>query len=78
MELVQRNLFQLQALEAALARPFQVLWPAVCRPPVGSGPLEAALGGDDEVVGVGIEGFGDQLLADIGTVGVGGIDKIHS
>ena len=44
----------------------------------GAGPGEARLGGDHQVVGVGVEGLGDQLLADDRAVAVGGVDEVHA
>ena len=34
------------------------------RPDAGALPREAGLGGDDQAVGVGVQGLGDDLLAD--------------
>ena len=41
------------------------------RRPAGALPREAGLGGDDQAVGVGVQGLGDDLLADERPVGVG-------
>jgi hypothetical protein len=51
------------------------------RPPVGM-PLvrtaarQAALGGDDEIIGVGVQRLGDQPLRDLGAVGVRCVDQV--
>ena len=37
---------------------------------------EPGLGGDDQTIGVGVEGLEDEPLADLGTVGVGRVDEI--
>ena len=66
VELVQRNLVQPQPLQAALARRAQVLGPAVGVPAARTRPDQAALGSDDEVVGIGVQGLGDQPLATSG------------
>src|SRR5204862_7448528 len=46
-------------------------------PLVRSGTSEAALGRDDESIGVRIERLRDQLLADMGPVRFRGIDQCH-
>ena len=68
----------LQPLEAAFAGRAQVLWPAVGQPVARTGPDHAALGRDDQSARIGIEAAGDQLLAHVGPVGVGGVDEIHT
>ena len=78
VELVQRDLLQAQPAQAALAGRAEVLGPAVGRPPPGPGAFEAALGGDDQVVGIRVQRLGDQRLADVGTVGVGGVDEVDA
>ncbi len=66
VELVEGDLLQAQPPQAALARRAQVLGAAVGGPPSGPGRYEAALGGDDEIVRIGVQRLGDQLLADVG------------
>ena len=44
----------------------------------GPVPGEAGLGGDDQVVGVGVQRLGDDLLADDRAVGVGGVDEVDA
>jgi len=39
-------------------------------------PLRPDLAHQDQVVGVGVQGVGDQLLADLGAVGIGGVDEV--
>ena len=51
---------------------------AVARPPARTGPNKAALGGDQQVVRVRVERLGDQLLADIRAVRVGGVDQVDA
>src|SRR5262245_16217103 len=43
-----------------------------------SGPSQAAFGGDQQVLGIWIEGLGDQLLADVRPVGIRGIDQVDA
>jgi hypothetical protein len=74
--LVELDRVELQPPERALAGLAQVLGAAVTRPLVRAGPKQPSLGGYQEVVGVRVEGLGDQLLADVGTVGVGRIDQV--
>ena len=55
-----------------------MLGAAVGRHWSGPGAVEAALGRDHEVVGIGVQRLGDQLLADLGPVGVGGVDQVDA
>src|SRR3981189_1997360 len=50
----------------------------VRHPAAWTRPREAALGGDHELIRIGIERFRDQTLADLRTVGVGGIDEVDA
>ena len=77
MELVEVDAVHLQAPQAALARLPQVLGAAVGRPLARPRSHETALGGDQQVVGVGAQGLGDDVLADLGPVGIGGVDEVH-
>ena len=77
VELVQRDLLEPQAAEAAFARLLQVIGSAVGRPPPGARTLEASLRGDDQVVGIRMQRLGDEVLAHLGTVRVGGVDEVH-
>ena len=52
--------------------------PGIDMPLVGAAAQEAALGGDDQSFGIGIEGFGDQLFGDVGAVAIGGVDKVDA
>src|SRR6185437_14629895 len=81
VQLVEVDPLEAEASQRALACLAQVLRAAIARPEtvlalaVADG---AALGRDDEVVRVGTERLGDQLLADLGAVGVGGVDQIDA
>ena len=76
MELVEGDLVQLQSAQAALADLPQVLGPAVGIPYPRAGPYQPALGRDDQVIGIGVKGLGDELLADVGAIAVGCVDEV--
>jgi hypothetical protein len=40
--------------------------------------LPSALGGDDEIGGVGVEGFRDEFFRDVGAVGVCRVDEVDA
>ena len=48
---------------------------AAADPVLGTGAQHSALGGDDHVLGVGVQGAADDLLVGVGAVGVGGVDE---
>jgi hypothetical protein len=78
VELVERDLFKLEPPQASLTGLDQVLRPAVGRPPSRTGALEAALGRDHEVVRVRVQGLAYEFLADVGPVGVRGVDEVDA
>jgi hypothetical protein len=80
VELVQVDPFEAKALEAGMARGSEVLGPPVGRPDrVGVAAADhAALRRDHEAVGVGVERLRDQQLAQLGPVGVGGVDQVDA
>ena len=78
MELVEIDALELQTAQAAFALLAQVFGAAIGVPHVGTRTHQAALGGDDEIVRVGVEGFGDEVLADLGPVGVGRVDEVDA
>ena len=78
MKLVEIDLIDPQALQAALARRAQMLGPAVGIPLARPRPLEPTFGRDHELFGIGVQGFGDQALADLRSVGIGGVDEIDA
>ena len=39
---------------------------------------DAALGGDDDALGIGMQRLGDQRLVEAGAVGMGGVDQRHA
>src|SRR5438132_10461354 len=59
-----------------LSHAAEVLRSPVRLPLVGPGALEARLGGDHKPLRVGVERFGDEPLAHLGAVRVGGIDQV--
>ena len=67
-----------EASQAHLALLAQVLGPAHRQPLARPLPGEPGLGGDDQALGIGVEGLEDDVLADLGTVGVGGVDEVDA
>jgi hypothetical protein len=78
VQLVEIDPLEAKAPKAGLARRAQVRRTAVGTPLVGAVPEEAALGGDDEVSRVRVQGVGDQQLRNLGSVGVGRVDQVHA
>ena len=78
VQLVQLDTLEPEAAQAALTGRAQVLRPAVRRPLVRPGSLEACLGGDHQLGRIGVEGLRDEALAHRWAVGVGSIDQIEA
>ena len=78
MELVQVDARELQSLEAPLASLAQVLGPSVRDPLRRARTQQTAFGRDDEAARVRREALRDQPLADLGPVGIGGIDEVDA
>ena len=78
VELVERDLFELEPPQTTLAGLDQVLWPPVGRPLSRSGAHEAAFGRDHEIIRVRVERLADQFLAHVWPVGIGGVEKVHA
>src|SRR5829696_1399897 len=76
MQLVEVYGLHLEPTQAALARLAQVLGATVGHPST-TRACQAALGGYDQIIRVGVERFGDQAFGDLGTVGVGGVDEVN-
>ena len=76
MQLVEVYALHLEPTQAALARFAQVLGATVGDPST-TRACQAALGGYDQLIRVGVERIGDQALGDLRTVGVGGVDEVH-
>ena len=51
---------------------------SVFNPAVGAGTIEAALGGDDEIRWIRMQGFGNDFLADPWPVGIGCVDEVDA
>ena len=78
VELVDVDAVEAEALEAAFDGLLNVRGAGVVLPDAGAVARPADLGGDDEVFGVGVERFGDELFRDVGAVGVGGVNKVDA
>ncbi len=75
------QLEQIDALDTELAQtPFalrlQSLGPAVGAPLGRRRASEAGLGGDHQMIGIRVQRFANQFLADVGAVGIGCVDEI--
>src|SRR5262249_29980365 len=51
---------------------------SIFRPPIRPAAVEAAFGGNDEAGRVRIQSFGDDFLADIWAVGIGGVNEVDA
>src|SRR5437763_10540247 len=78
MQLPEIDALQPQPAQAAFESFPQPLRPAVDRPLIRTGALEAAFRGDDETLRIRIECFGDQLFADVRTIRLRGVDEIDA
>ena len=78
VQLEQVDALEAEPAEAELALLAQVLGPTDRRPHAGPLTGEPGLGGDHQVLGVGVERFEDEPLTDLGTVGVGGVDEVDT
>ena len=78
MQLVELDRVQSQPAERPLTRLPQVVGIAIGIPLIRTGPHVPALGGDQEVLGIGMQGLGNQLLAHVRAVGVGGVDQVDA
>ena len=78
VELVEVDPLELQALERGLAAAAEAVRAAVSLPHARPRSLEAALGGDHEVLRIRPERLGDQVLGHVGAVRVGGVNQRHA
>ena len=78
VELIDIDAVEAQPLEAAFDGFNNVSGAGVVLPDSGAVASPANLGGDDQVLGIGEESFGDQLFRDIRAIGVGRIDKVDA
>jgi len=78
MQLIKINAVQPQAAEAAFTGGSQVFRLSVFYPFVGTGPVEAALRGNDQICRIRVQRLGYDLFTHSGPIGIRGIDKIES
>src|SRR3984957_17505056 len=78
MELPEIEALDLETAEAHLDFLLQIFRTAQWLPCVGAAKGETGLGGDDESLRVGMESFRDDFFADVGPVGVGGVNKVDA
>src|SRR5271154_3427040 len=78
MQLVDVDPLNAKSLQAAFHRLTQVRWAGVVCPLVRPRAIPSTLGRDDNILRVRRQRFGDQLFADIRTVGISSIDEVDS
>ena len=78
VKLVEVDLLDFEALEAAVEGDFEVLGAGIDGPLARAGAEQAALGGDDDAGGIRVQGFGNQLFRHVGAVAVGGVDEVDA
>ena len=78
VELPEVDALEFEAAQAHLDLLDEVLRAADGEPFVWALAGEAGFGGDDDTFGIGGEGFADELLADLGAVGVCGVDEVDA
>src|ERR1700694_1503165 len=78
MELEQVEPLDAQPAQAHLSLLTEVLGSAYRYPHIGTGAYQAGLGRDQQVLGVGVQCFADQLLAHVRSIGIGGVDEVDS
>src|ERR1041385_6565014 len=78
MELPKIDPVELETLEAVIDALLQIIRLAVRHPLVRPGSRVATLCRDDETFRIRMERFGDEQLARLGGVALGGINKIHA
>ncbi len=77
VELVERNLLELQPAQAPFAGLTEMLGSPVGIPRSRAGPDETTLRCDHEILGIGVQSLCDQFFADVGAIRVSGIDEVH-
>jgi hypothetical protein len=78
VKLPEIEALELEAAKAHFDLLVEVFGAGYWEPLVGALAGEAGLGGDDDTLGVGREGFADETLGDLGAVGVGGVDEVDA
>src|SRR5262249_31737617 len=72
VELIEVDALEAKALQAAIERAAQMLRAAAFVPPVAARTDQPTLGGDHELLRIGMQSLGDELLRDVGPIAVGG------
>ncbi len=75
VELEEVDLFDAETAKTPFALLTQVLGPTALFPPPGPRPHESRLGGDGQVLWVGIQRLANELLGDVRPIGVGGVNQ---
>ena len=78
VELVDVDAIEMQAGQAAFDRLFKMFGAGVVNPLARTDARPSTFGGDHQTDWIGSERFGNQLLGDIGAIGVGGVDEVDS
>lgn len=78
MKLIEVDPTESQPLQAALAGAAEMNRMTIRYPPARPRTQQAALGGEDEHCGIRVKRFGNQLLANLGTIGIRGVYEVHS
>src|SRR5450631_575074 len=78
MQLIEINSIEPQAPQTALACRAQMRGMRVAFPLAGSRPCQPAFGRNDQALRIWVQRFGNDLFTDVRSVGVSGIDEIHT
>jgi len=78
VQLVEVDAVELQSPQRRLAALLDPLGAEVARPLAGARADKASLRRDHEVVGIRMQRLRNQVLRDLGPVGVGGVDQVHA
>src|SRR5688572_2946763 len=76
VQLVEVDALELEPLQTAVEIAFELLRAPVGVPAAGSRPRHAALRGDDEPLGVGMQRLGDQRFVGVRSVALRGVEEI--
>src|SRR5690242_6283747 len=78
MEVIDVDARETQTLQASLQRFGKMLWAGIVRPLIRTRTFPATLGGDDQIGGVGVERFGNQLFRYARTVRICGVNQVDA
>src|SRR6202140_4561374 len=78
MQLIKIDSLQAQPAQAAFASGSQVCRLSIFNPLVGTWAVKAALGGDHQPRGIGVQRLSYDFFTHAGTIGVRGVDEIDS